>query len=67
MDIAAKQDVVRIIRGLREKGIAIIVTSTEPETILALADRVVVMKKGTVARICGRAIGERRPASCSIS
>jgi ribose transport system ATP-binding protein len=50
MDIGAKQDVVRIVRGLREKGIAIIVTSAEPETILALADRVVVLKKGTVAR-----------------
>jgi ribose transport system ATP-binding protein len=49
MDIAAKQDVVKIVRGLREKGIAIVVTSTEPETILALADRVVVMRKGKVA------------------
>lgn len=50
MDVGAKEDVVRIVTGLREKGIAIIVLSTEPETVLSLADRIVVMKKGTIAR-----------------
>ena len=59
MDIGAKQDVVKIVRDLREKGIAVIVTSTEPETILALADRVVVMKKGTIAReFAGEPLGK---------
>ena len=38
------------LRSLRQQGIAIIVFSTEPETILSLADRVVVMRKGEVAR-----------------
>ena len=50
MDIGAKQEVVKIVRGLRETGIGVIVMSTEPETILALADRVVVMKKGAIVR-----------------
>jgi len=42
--------VVRIVRGLRAQGLAILVASTEPETVLSLADRVMVMKKGVVVR-----------------
>ena len=50
MDVGAKEDVVRIVRGLRDQGIAIVVVSTEPETVLSLADRVLVMKKGEIVR-----------------
>ena len=61
MDVGAKEDVVRIVRALRERGIAIIVVSTEPETVLALADRVVVMKKGGIAReFAGETISKDR-------
>ncbi|MGO8799511.1 MAG: sugar ABC transporter ATP-binding protein [Roseiarcus sp.] len=49
MDVGAKEDVVQIVRALRDKGIAIIVFSTEPETVLSLADRVLVMRKGEIA------------------
>jgi ribose transport system ATP-binding protein len=40
----------KIVRSLRDKGMAIIVVSTEPETILSLADRVLVMKKGEIVK-----------------
>ena len=50
MDVGAKEDVIRIVKSLRDKGVAILVLSTEPETILTLADRVTVMKKGSVSR-----------------
>ena len=50
MDVGAKQDVIRIVKALREQGVAVIVLSTEPETILTLADRVVVMKRGRVVK-----------------
>jgi ribose transport system ATP-binding protein len=50
MDVGAKEDVVNIVRGLRGQGVAIVVVSTEPETVLSLADRIVVMKKGGVVR-----------------
>jgi ribose transport system ATP-binding protein len=50
MDVGAKNDVINIVRGLREQGLAIIVLSTEPETVLSLADRILVMKRGTVVR-----------------
>jgi len=49
MDVGAKEDVVKIIRALRDQGLDIIVFSTEPETVLALADRVLVMRKGEIA------------------
>ncbi len=48
MDVGAKDDVVKIVRGLREQGIGIVVASTEPETVLSLADRILVMKKGQI-------------------
>jgi ribose transport system ATP-binding protein len=50
MDVGAKDDVVAIVRGLREQGIGIVVVSAEPETVLSLADRILVMKKGSVVR-----------------
>jgi ribose transport system ATP-binding protein len=50
MDVGAKEDVIRIVKDLRDKGVAILVLSTEPETILTLADRVSVLRKGRVAK-----------------
>ncbi len=50
MDVGAKEDVIRILQSLRDRGVAILVLSTEPETILTLATRVTVMKKGAVAQ-----------------
>jgi len=50
MDVGAKEDVVRIVKGLREQGLGIVVLSTEPETVLSLADRIVVMRKGRIVR-----------------
>jgi ribose transport system ATP-binding protein len=46
MDVGAKEDVVHILKGLAAEGMAVIVLSTEPETVLSLADRVLVMRKG---------------------
>jgi len=61
MDVGAKEDVVRIVRHLRSQGIAIIVFSTEPETVLSLADRVLVMRKGELAHeFAGEAISKDR-------
>ena len=50
IDVGAKEDVIRIVRALRDQGVGVIVLSTEPETILTLADRVVVMKRGRVVK-----------------
>ena len=48
MDVGAKDDVVKIVRSLRQQGMAVIVISTEPETVLSLADRILIMKKGEI-------------------
>ncbi|HEY0420694.1 MAG TPA: sugar ABC transporter ATP-binding protein [Acetobacteraceae bacterium] len=50
MDVGAKDDVLRIVKSLRDDGIGVVVVSTEPETVLALADRILVMKRGRIAR-----------------
>jgi ribose transport system ATP-binding protein len=50
MDVGAKEDVIRIVKSLRDRGVAILVLSTEPETILTLADRVSVLRKGRVEK-----------------
>jgi len=50
MDVGAKDDVVKIVRGLRERGIGIVVVSAEPETVLSLADRILVMRRGIIVR-----------------
>ena len=50
MDVGAKDDVLKIVRGLREQGIGVVVVSTEPETVLSMADRILVMKRGRVTQ-----------------
>jgi ribose transport system ATP-binding protein len=61
MDVGAKEDVVHIVRGLKAQGIGILVVSTEPETVLSMADRILVMKKGRVVHeFAGEAISKDR-------
>lgn len=50
MDVGAKDDVLKIVKSLRSEGIGVVVVSTEPETVLSLADRILVMKRGRIAR-----------------
>ena len=50
MDVGAKDEVMKTVRSVRAQGIGIVVLSTEPETVLSLADRILVMKKGEVVR-----------------
>jgi ribose transport system ATP-binding protein len=50
MDVGAKEDVVKIVRSIKEKGVAVILVSTEPELILALSDRIAVVRKGRISR-----------------
>ena len=61
MDVGAKDDVVQIVKGLKEKGVGVVVASAEPETVLALADRILVLKKGEIARqFAGEAVSKDR-------
>jgi ribose transport system ATP-binding protein len=56
MDVGAKREVLDLIKTLKEKGVAIILMSTEPETVMAECDRILVMSRG---RITAELVGER--------
>jgi ribose transport system ATP-binding protein len=48
MDVGAKSEVVNILREFRSQGYGVVVVSSEPETILDLSDRIIVMSRGNV-------------------
>jgi ribose transport system ATP-binding protein len=48
IDVGAKDEVMTIVKGLRDKGVATLLISTEPETILSIADRALVMSRGRI-------------------
>ncbi|MGI8477631.1 MAG: sugar ABC transporter ATP-binding protein [Thermomicrobiales bacterium] len=56
MDVGAKREVLDLVKALADEGVAIILLSTEPETVLAEADRILVMSKGRITR---EFVGER--------
>jgi ABC-type sugar transport system ATPase subunit len=55
VDVGAKADIYRLVRNLAEKGISIMLISSELPEILAMSDRVVVMHEGRVTGILDRA------------
>ncbi len=50
MDVGAKREVLDLIKALKTEGVAIVLISTEPETVLAESDRILVMAKGQIAK-----------------
>lgn len=48
MDVGAKAEVFRIIKDSKAQGMAIVLLSSEPETVLAVADRVAVLSRGRI-------------------
>jgi len=50
MDVGAKREVLDLIKDLKGEGVAILLLSTEPETILAEADRILVLSKGRITK-----------------
>jgi ribose transport system ATP-binding protein len=49
IDVGAKAEVMEIIKTLRDDGVAILLLSAEPETVIAIADRVLVLSKGRIS------------------
>jgi ribose transport system ATP-binding protein len=50
MDVGAKREVLDLIRDLKAEGVAILLLSTEPETVIAESDRILVMSKGRITK-----------------
>jgi ribose transport system ATP-binding protein len=48
MDVGAKQEVLGILRQLRNQGYGVLVVSSEPETVLTIADQVMTMSHGRI-------------------
>ncbi len=50
MDVGAKREVLDLLQGLKAEGVAILLLSTEPETVIAESDRILVMSKGRITK-----------------
>jgi ribose transport system ATP-binding protein len=48
MDVGAKREVLDLVKTLKNDGVAVILMSTEPETVLAESDRIYVLSKGQI-------------------
>jgi ABC-type sugar transport system ATPase subunit len=60
VDVGAKSEIHALIRGLAAQGIAILLISSELPEILALSDRIVVMREGRVAATLARDDADER-------
>jgi ribose transport system ATP-binding protein len=59
MDVGAKEEVMEIVKRLRDEGVAILLITTEPEAVLGTADRALVMRKGRItAELTGAALSK---------
>ncbi|WP_456447027.1 sugar ABC transporter ATP-binding protein [Oceanithermus sp.] len=50
MDVGAKEEVMKILRELSQAGVGVLLISSEPETVLAASERILVMAKGRIVR-----------------
>jgi ribose transport system ATP-binding protein len=48
VDVGARSEIYQLVRRLADSGVAVVVVSSEIEEVLGLADRVLVMREGTV-------------------
>jgi len=48
VDIGARAELYQLIRALADKGVAVVIVSSEIEEVLGLSDRVLVMREGRV-------------------
>lgn len=48
MDVGAKREIMNILHELRDQGYGVLVVSSEPETVLDVCDRILVMSRGNV-------------------
>jgi ribose transport system ATP-binding protein len=55
VDVGAKREIHNLLRDLAERGVAVVMVSSELPEILAMSDRIVVMREGAVAAELSRA------------
>ncbi|MSR59456.1 MAG: sugar ABC transporter ATP-binding protein [Planctomycetaceae bacterium] len=50
MDVGAKDEIMKLVLDLKRKGTAVLLASTEPELILAHADRILTFRRGRITQ-----------------
>lgn len=61
IDVGAKREIYQLMRSLSEQGKTIIMISSEMAEVIGMCDRVLVMKKGTIAgELSGENITQER-------
>jgi ABC-type sugar transport system ATPase subunit len=48
VDVGAKSEIHRLLRGLAQRGVAVIIVSSDLPEVLSLADRIIVMREGEI-------------------
>jgi ribose transport system ATP-binding protein len=54
IDVGAKAEIYRLLRALADRGVAVIVISSDMEEVLGISDRIAVMHEGAIAGILDR-------------
>ncbi len=54
VDVGAKGEIYALMRGLADRGVAVLMISSDMEEVIGVSDRVAVMHEGRVAGILGR-------------
>ena len=54
IDVGAKAEVYRLLRDIADKGVAVIMISSDMEEILGVSDRIAVMHEGEISGILAR-------------
>lgn len=50
MDVEAKEEIMRLVAEQKQAGVAVVLASSEPEVVLAHADRILVTSRGQVSK-----------------
>jgi D-xylose transport system ATP-binding protein len=63
IDVGAKYEIYKLMNDLAERGVSIIMISSELEEVLGMSDRIMVMHEGRSTRTLGRSPRPRKSAS----
>jgi len=67
IDVATKQEIYTLLRGLADKGKSILIYTTDHDELIGLCDRVIVMSKGQIRKILAEdEISERNILTASL-
>jgi ribose transport system ATP-binding protein len=50
MDVGAKREVLDLVKELKSEGVAVLLLSAEPETVMTESDRILVLSKGRITK-----------------